>query len=121
MQTVDMTDTDSIEYRKTKKKNILEMYNYRSVYTTVKGLITGKLYGDNLQELASLSLPHLVEKVYMNTDAFYEKKPVKKLEPTVTVSPLSMADEIAKFYDLKEKGIISEDEFEKKKKELLSK
>ena len=120
-RTVDMTDTDSIEYRKTKKKNILEMYNYRSVYTTVKGLITGKLYGDNLQELASLSLPYLVEKVYMNTDAFYEKKPVKKLEPTVTVSPLSMADEIAKFYDLKEKGIISEDEFEKKKKELLSK
>ena len=120
-RTYDITDTDSIEYKKTKKKSIFEEYNYRSVYTTVKGLIAGKLYGDNLQELARLALPHLVEKVYMNTDAFHEKKPVKRLEPAVTVSPLSMADEIAKFYDLKEKGIISDEEFEKKKKELLSK
>ncbi len=120
-ETIDITDTDSIEYRRTKERSIYERYNYRSVYTTAMGLISGRLYSSDIQELARLALPYRAEKVYMNTDAFHEKKPAKKPEPTVTVSPLSMADEIAKFYDLKEKGIISEEDFEQKKKELLSK
>ena len=35
------------------------------------------------------------------------------------VNNLSAADEISKFLELKNQGVISEDEFEKKKKELL--
>ena len=50
---------------------------------------------------------------------FSEKVINAKESASAPISSESKADELAKFHDLKEKGIISEEEFEKMKKELL--
>ena len=52
-------------------------------------------------------------------ETFSDKVFNAKDSTTSQTSSESTADEIAKFHDLKEKGVISEEEFELKKKELL--
>ena len=48
-----------------------------------------------------------------------EKVKLSKSSGTAQATSMSVADELKKFSDLKEQGIISEEEFEKKKNELL--
>lgn len=56
----------------------------------------------------------------MDEDKFYKKycvKPRPKVYPDESAS--SYVDEVKRLYDLKEKGIITEEEFERKKKMIL--
>ena len=117
---IDMTDTDSEEYRKYKKREYVDKYVYTIKTKNLKGFKAGRLYSDDIYELADLALNKFLKeeyREYMNNEVFHEKKIEK---PTVSANSFSAADEISKFYDLKVKGIISEEEFEAKKKELLS-
>ena len=52
-------------------------------------------------------------------EMFVDKVHKAKESANAPVSQESEADILAKFYDLKEKGIISEEEFEHKKKEII--
>ena len=55
-----------------------------------------------------------------NCKKYYDMKLNAIKNPkNIQVNSVSEADELKKFADLKEKGIITEEEFNKKKKEIL--
>ena len=58
---------------------------------------------------------------FILTEESEKKKPKKIAKPKKTTAPKSesVADEIKKFSDLKDQGILTQEEFDAKKKELL--
>ena len=59
--------------------------------------------------------------IYSEKKKSSQKSVVKKSKPRKTLAPKtdSVADEIKKFADLKDQGILTQEEFDAKKKELL--
>lgn len=55
----------------------------------------------------------------MDDDKFYKKFCLKQRPKTYSENTLNYVDEVKRLYDLKEKGIITQEEFELKKKMLL--
>ena len=66
----------------------------------------------------STHLSHLQSKGYLTT-AQLQARQSESEKPTVTAPPISVADELKKFADLREQGVITEEDFQKKKRELL--
>lgn len=90
-------DIVTVDFDKTRRWSIdgVQIHVQGFVYTIQSNSNTAELFFENL-----------VDKV-------------NKSKQQGTDSKDSLADEIAKFHDLKEKGILTEEEFESKKKELL--
>jgi len=66
----------------------------------------------------SLHLSHLQSNGYLTT-AQLQARQSESEKPSVTAPPLSVADELKKFDDLRAQGVITEEDFQKKKRELL--
>lgn len=104
----------SIQFKKSGLMNGYIQFTFTGSQEAKKGMM------ESMSDENTLTFTSGQQKSFEKLRDMIEKRIESKNTPTVvTTSSLSSADEIMKFANLRDKGIITEDEFIQKKKELL--
>ena len=102
--------------------DFVKTVNYDSIndISTKSGLMKGEIIIDSMTEYMNFWVSNdTVEKIRNLALDAMENYKNKKNAPSVTVNQVSAADELKKFKELLDSGIITQDEFDTKKKQLL--
>ena len=104
--------------RKAKECNQIFLKNVTSTARSPFGDIVLKAAGVNMDLFHAMAMPKrkLLDILYEKINSINLNR--EKVSPPSS-SSVSVADELKKFSDLKEQGIITEEEFQQKKKQLL--